>query len=114
MLVFHSSRLRLRPASRQAASTQWSGSRSQICTPLVLGVAESRAVGRQGDEFERVVGDRDWGAELYAGGDVVEFWGSRVTVFLEVTGAAHHLPAYAGNLDIMTSAALAAAERLVP
>jgi acetaldehyde dehydrogenase len=41
-----------------------------------------------------------------------KFWGTRVTVFVEVTGAAHYLPAYAGNLDIMTSAALATAERL--
>jgi acetaldehyde dehydrogenase len=42
-----------------------------------------------------------------------EFVGLKTSVFIEVEGAAHYLPNYAGNLDIMTSAALATAERLV-
>jgi acetaldehyde dehydrogenase len=42
-----------------------------------------------------------------------EFEGLKVSIFLEVEGAAHYLPAYAGNLDIMTSAALKTAERMV-
>ncbi len=38
---------------------------------------------------------------------------TRVSIFLEVEGAAMYLPAYAGNLDIMTSAAMRTAEALV-
>ncbi|MGI9322208.1 MAG: acetaldehyde dehydrogenase (acetylating), partial [Pseudomonadales bacterium] len=34
-----------------------------------------------------------------------EFEGIKSSVFLEVEGAGHYLPSYAGNLDIMTSAA---------
>ncbi|WP_037679079.1 acetaldehyde dehydrogenase (acetylating) [Streptomyces griseus] len=38
--------------------------------------------------------------------------GTQVTCFLQVRGAGHYLPEYAGNLDIMTSAALRTAERM--
>ncbi|MBU4424890.1 MULTISPECIES: acetaldehyde dehydrogenase (acetylating) [unclassified Acidovorax] len=38
--------------------------------------------------------------------------GLKTSVFLEVEGAAHYLPAYAGNLDIMTSAGLRTAEHM--
>jgi len=40
------------------------------------------------------------------------FSGLKTSIFLEVEGAAHYLPAYAGNLDIMTCAAVATAERI--
>ncbi len=41
-----------------------------------------------------------------------EFEGIKTSVYLEVEGAAHYLPAYAGNLDIMTSAALGTGEKI--
>jgi len=41
-----------------------------------------------------------------------EFSGTKTSVFLEVEGAGHYLPSYAGNLDIMTSAAIQTAECL--
>ena len=41
-----------------------------------------------------------------------EYEGIKSTIFLEVEGAGHYLPKYAGNLDIMTSAALATGQRI--
>ena len=42
-----------------------------------------------------------------------DFQGIKSSIFLEVEGAGHYLPKYAGNLDIMTSAALQTAERVI-
>lgn len=63
---------------------------------------------KQKVQFERIGGNNP----LHIPG-LGEFTGLKTSVFLEVEGAAHYLPAYAGNLDIMTSAAMKAAERLV-
>ncbi len=41
-----------------------------------------------------------------------KFSGLKTSVYLEVEGVAHYLPEYAGNLDIMTSAGMATAERM--
>ncbi|MFB7224363.1 acetaldehyde dehydrogenase (acetylating) [Streptomyces sp. NPDC056227] len=64
---------------------------------------------KQKVQFDRVAADDPLRGLLSAGAgrDAV-----KVSAFLEVEGAAHYLPAYAGNLDIMTSAALRTAEHM--
>ena len=44
--------------------------------------------------------------------DVGIFEGIKASTFQEVEGSAHYLPAYAGNLDIMTSAGMRTAETI--
>lgn len=63
---------------------------------------------KQAVQFESVGGNAPLRIPEMGG----EFTGLKVSVFLEVEGAAHYLPAYAGNLDIMTSAALKTAEKI--
>ncbi|MEO5670609.1 MAG: acetaldehyde dehydrogenase (acetylating) [Ramlibacter sp.] len=63
---------------------------------------------KQQVQFDRISSDRP--LRIPGVGD--RLTGLKTSIFLEVEGAAHYLPAYAGNLDIMTSAALATAERM--
>ncbi|KRB80698.1 acetaldehyde dehydrogenase (acetylating) [Sphingomonas sp. Root710] len=63
---------------------------------------------KQAVQFEHIGSNRPLRIPEMGG----EFTGLKVTVFLEVEGAAHYLPAYAGNLDIMTSAAFKTAEKI--
>ncbi|MDP3673785.1 MAG: acetaldehyde dehydrogenase (acetylating) [Novosphingobium sp.] len=63
---------------------------------------------KQAVQFEHIGSNRPLHIPEIGG----DYTGLKVTVFLEVEGAAHYLPAYAGNLDIMTSAALRTAEKI--
>jgi acetaldehyde dehydrogenase len=63
---------------------------------------------KQKVQFDRI----DAGSPIRIPGVGQRMHGIKTSVFLEVEGAAHYLPAYAGNLDIMTSAALRTAESM--
>jgi acetaldehyde dehydrogenase len=63
---------------------------------------------KQKVQFDRIGADRP----INIPGVGPRMSGLKTSVFLEVEGAAHYLPAYAGNLDIMTSAALRTAEHM--
>ena len=67
---------------------------------------------KQAVQFEAIGGNRPLHIPEMASTGKTDFTGLKVSVFLEVEGAAHYLPAYAGNLDIMTSAALRTAEKI--
>ncbi|MEX0838848.1 MAG: acetaldehyde dehydrogenase (acetylating) [Parvibaculum sp.] len=63
---------------------------------------------KQAVQIEKVGGNNP----LYLPDMDRSFTGLKVSTFLEVEGAGHYLPPYAGNLDIMTSAALRTAEAI--
>ena len=63
---------------------------------------------KQRVQFDRIESDRP----IRIPGVGERMSGLKTSIFLEVEGAAHYLPAYAGNLDIMTSAAMAMAEQV--
>ena len=63
---------------------------------------------KQRVQFDRIEADRP----IRIPGVGEHMCGLKTTILLEVEGAAHYLPAYAGNLDIMTSAGLRTAEQI--
>lgn len=63
---------------------------------------------KQRVQFDRIEADQP----IRIPGVGARMHGLKTSIFLEVEGAAHYLPAYAGNLDIMTSAALRTAESM--
>jgi acetaldehyde/propanal dehydrogenase len=74
---------------------------------LTVGEPERDAIGASVQAMVREVQRYVPGYSLKSG---PVFDGKRVTVFMEVRGRGDYLPDYAGNLDIMTSAALRTAE----
>ena len=62
---------------------------------------------KQSVQFEKIAADRPLNVP-----GIGHCHGLKVSIYLEVEGAGHYLPKYSGNLDIMTSAALAAGEQL--
>jgi acetaldehyde dehydrogenase len=63
---------------------------------------------KQSVQFDRI----EASSPIRIPGVGAQMHGLKTSIFLEVEGAAHYLPSYAGNLDIMTSAALRTAESM--
>lgn len=72
--------------------------------------ADTAAIGRSISEMEAQVATYVPGYRLRT---EPVFDDGRVAIFLEIEGAGDYLPSYAGNLDIMTSAAVRVGEELV-